>query len=394
MPSSLNAATGAAHAQAPPSPPRTGSDPVPASASLSFPATSDTVLPIATATAPPGSRPSLREFLTKNLFILGLAVAIGLAAAWPDLGKTGGYIHAEYSVSFVAVIVVFIISGMSLKTDILLKSLKNWKMHLVIQSISLGAIPAIGLGIGRLLQLNPSFNTLLAKGLIIATSTPTTISSNVIMTRQAGGDEAGAIANCVLGNVIGVFVSPSLIFAYVGSLASGTTLSIATTLQNLAITVIVPLIVGQIVQFAFPWVLSAVSKRVNLSLINSAMLLLLVWSVFCNTFSEHIGDQIDAGSIAAVVFLCLGCFCFFSLLSFGVSRIPWLHFSRRETVAIVRCAATKSVAMGVPMINTIYAGSPLIGIISTPLLCYHAEQLVMGTIFVGLIKRWVENEPK
>ncbi|KAJ3308210.1 hypothetical protein HDU76_004071, partial [Blyttiomyces sp. JEL0837] len=321
----------------------------------------------------------------------GLVCVILLALAWPRLGKKKGIIHAEYTVSYIAVMLIFIISGMSLKTKVLLQSLANWKMHLIIQGISLGITPAIGLAVGRLLGLT-SFDSTLIKGLIIACSTPTTISSNVLMTKQANGDEAGALTNAVIGNIIGVFISPSLIFTYAGNVANGSQLDYKGTFITLIITVIAPLIVGQLIQLIFPKFVTTVAKYVSLPILNSSLLLVLVWSVFCDTFSENVGADVDAKSLVAILFLDLGLFCLFSALSFGIARIPFFKFSRGATVAIVMCAATKTVALGIPLINIIYAGSPLIGIISTPLLIYHAEQLVVGSFMVTRFKKWVDQE--
>jgi sodium/bile acid cotransporter 7 len=47
--------------------------------------------------------------------------------------------------------------------------------------------------------------------------------------------------------------------------------------------------------------------------------------------------------------------------------------------------------MGVPLINVLYQkGDPgTIGILSTPLLLYHVEQLILGNIEVEILKKWV-----
>ncbi|KAI9343896.1 SBF-like CPA transporter family-domain-containing protein [Zopfochytrium polystomum] len=343
----------------------------------------------------PNTNPSvwtkIWAFVCKHWFLEGLGCVILLAFAWPNLGKKHGIIRADITVSYVVVALIFIISGMSLKTKVLLKSMVNWKMHILIQGFSLGITPVIGLGVGRLLGLS-SFNDTLIKGLIIATSTPTTISSNVLMTKQANGDEAGALTNAVIGNILGVFISPSLIFAYAGQVGNGTSLDYKTTFTNLTITVVAPLIVGQLIQILLPKVVTFVQKKVSLPIVNSSMLLVLVWSVFCDTFSEHI--EVDAGSIVSILFLDLALFCLFSSLCFVASRIPVLGFSRPATVAIVMCGATKTVALGIPMINIIYSGSPLIGVVSTPLLIYHAEQLVVGSFLVNWLKVWVDKHAK
>lgn len=66
-------------------------------------------------------------------FIIGLGVAIGFAAAVPKLGATGGYIRAEYSVKLPAIIIIFIISGLGLKTKALLTAVGDIRIHFLVQ---------------------------------------------------------------------------------------------------------------------------------------------------------------------------------------------------------------------------------------------------------------------
>lgn len=115
-------------------------------------------------------------------FILGLGVAIGLAAAVPRLGATGGYIRAEYSIKIPAIVIIFIISGMGLKTKALLNAAADLRIHLLIQGISLGAIPGIGFAIAQGLRRN-GFSDHLADGLVIMACMPTTVSTNVVSYR-------------------------------------------------------------------------------------------------------------------------------------------------------------------------------------------------------------------
>jgi sodium/bile acid cotransporter 7 len=52
--------------------------------------------------------------------------------------------------------------------------------------------------------------------------------------------------------------------------------------------------------------------------------------------------------------------------------------------------------MGVPLINVLYQkGDPgTIGVLSTPLLLYHVEQLILGNIEVEILKKWVARGQK
>lgn len=52
--------------------------------------------------------------------------------------------------------------------------------------------------------------------------------------------------------------------------------------------------------------------------------------------------------------------------------------------------------MGVPLINVLYQnGDPgTIGVLSTPLLLYHIEQLILGNFEVELLRKWVQSGKK
>jgi sodium/bile acid cotransporter 7 len=80
----------------------------------------------------------------------------------------------------------------------------------------------------------------------------------------------------------------------------------------------------------------------------------------------------------------------------SLPRTHWQKFaepmSKKDTVAVLFCGATKSVAMGIPMIKILYSsetGSALAGLLATPLLIYHVEQLFSGAFMVSWLKKWV-----
>jgi sodium/bile acid cotransporter 7 len=49
--------------------------------------------------------------------------------------------------------------------------------------------------------------------------------------------------------------------------------------------------------------------------------------------------------------------------------------------------------MGVPLINVLFqTGDPgTVGVLATPLLLYHIEQLILGNIDVEILKKWVRR---
>jgi sodium/bile acid cotransporter 7 len=88
-------------------------------------------------------------------------------------------------------VVIFLISGLSLRTKILAETILRIRLHLLIQIINLVIIPFTVFGLVLLFfKLHMNINSMLLVGVVIAASTPTTVSSNVVMTKNAKGNEA------------------------------------------------------------------------------------------------------------------------------------------------------------------------------------------------------------
>ncbi|KAI9263124.1 SBF-like CPA transporter family-domain-containing protein [Phascolomyces articulosus] len=352
--------------------------------------------------------------LKKYWFLVGLAFVITMAYACPDVARKGGYIHAEWSIKWGAVIIIFLISGLSLRTRILTQTFMRIRLHLLVQIINLIIIPFFVFGLVLLLfKMHVPMNSLVLMGVVIAASTPTTVSSNVVMTKNAKGNEATALMNAAVGNVLGIFISPALVDTFQEPLIEATPenesaeaggrVDFVSVLKQLGITVLIPLVVGQLIQIAFTEPVAKIKVKWRLSDVSSVALLTMVWSVFSDAFYNHSFDSVGATDIVAVVIMNIGFYILFSLLSLFLAYIPFpsslkepswvkrLRYSREDTVAVMYCGATKTVAMGVPLINVLYeSGDPgTVGVLSTPLLLYHVEQLILGNIEVDILKNWV-----
>jgi sodium/bile acid cotransporter 7 len=132
-------------------------------------------------------------------FLLGLAIVIGLAWAFPQVGKAHGDIEAQYTVKWGAVIVIFLLSGLGLEVSVMLKTILRWRLHLIVQVINFILLPFVMYGVVRFfIAVHANLDMTVYKGWMIALSTSTTVSSNAIMTRNANGnDGAGLLKNMV-----------------------------------------------------------------------------------------------------------------------------------------------------------------------------------------------------
>jgi sodium/bile acid cotransporter 7 len=303
-----------------------------------------------------------------------------------QVAKTGGLIRAEYSIKYGAVVVIFLLSGAGLKTSVLLSAAASWRIHLMTQTLSLVVTPAIGYGVASGLW-RTSLNADLVSGLVVCLSTSTTASTNVVFTKAAGGNEALALVNAVLGNLIGIFLTPAWLTTYLSATGH---VPYGRVIKQLVSTIVAPLIAGNIVQYLFPARVAAAQKVVNFNKIGSAMVLLLVWSTFSNTFAKHV--KVDPGSVIAMTLILLGLYLTFTAgaLALVVARPlrRCLRASDRDAIAVAMCAGTKTVALGIPIIQAVYADNKAAGLLSLPLIIYHAEQILFGSLLTAPLARW------
>lgn len=212
----------------------------------------------------------------------------------------------------------------------------------------------------------------------------------------------------------------------------------AAVLTTLAGTVIGPLVAGQIVQYLAPGAVKWLQAHLNFAKTGSTMILLLVWATFSSTFASKVGAVVievffmhaqcivsvlswkfaiaitdysaylayfaaaqveaDAGSVIALLVICAALYLIFTVGCLAFMDAPpvkrALKTNRGDAIAVAMCAATKTVALGIPLISVIYASSPKAGILAVPLLMYHALQILLGAVIIPPLRRWRDAEVK
>jgi len=124
----------------------------------------------------------------------------------------------EIVVTYLCVALIFFVTGCTLPTKVLVENYRRWKLHIFVQLQSFLLTSAIVYAVVSLCATNREFmDAGLLVGLIFMGCVPTTISSNVVMTKQANGNQALTVVQSTLGNLLGPFISPLLILMYLST---------------------------------------------------------------------------------------------------------------------------------------------------------------------------------
>ncbi|KFV49376.1 Sodium/bile acid cotransporter 7, partial [Gavia stellata] len=186
----------------------------------------------------------------------------------------------------------------------------------------------------------------------------------------------------------GIVITPLLLLLFLGSSSSVPFTSI---FSQLFMTVVVPLIIGQIVRrYIKDWL---ERKKPPFGTISSCVLLMIIYTTFCDTFANPNID-LDKFSLIIVVLIIFSIQMSFMFLTFLFSTRNNSSFTPADTVAIIFCSTHKSLTLGIPMLKIVFAGYEHLSLISVPLLIYHPAQILLGSLLVPTIKSWMVSRQK
>jgi sodium/bile acid cotransporter 7 len=325
------------------------------------------------------------DFYWTNEFLILIVVAILLARAYPPLGAD--YLQPDITATWLAVCFIFLMAGLGLKTEEFSQAFQRIWFNLFVQCFNFLVVSSTIYGGSRFLAFTDVLSQDLADGMVVAASLPMTINMVLVLTKSAGGDEAAAIFNAAAGNLIGVFLSPVLILGYLGVTGD---IDLVEVFYKLALRVVVPVIVGQLLQKNSKAVVGFVkTHKIGFKLAQQYCLVFIVYTVFCRTFED--GSDSTVGDIfIMILFQCVS-ICVLMVVAWFSLKLVFPNEPKLRVMGLFGCTH-KTVAMGVPLINAIYEGDPAVGLYTLPLLIWHPLQLVIGTFLTPRLAAFVKRE--
>ena len=344
--------------------------------------------------------------------LCGVGLAIVAAKVDPSIGAKRGPLHPDVTVKYGAVFLIFFLSGLNLKPKQLRGAVANLPLHALIQCFTLGFVPLLVTFVVAPTLRVVSFHKWLLEGVIAVSCMPPPVSSAVILTKAAGGNEAAAIFNSAFGSLLGVFVTPVELVLAVdsggGSDAAGAADvsgsamdefygTLLRVFQQLFVTVLVPLCCGQAVRPRLEAWLDRTKPPI--SEIGQGTLLLIIYTTFCDSFGAAASQAQGAGetsqlTMAVTALVVVALQLIFMGLLFLVTTSPAIHnkpFPPGDVICAVFCGAHKSLTLGVPVLRIVFPDHPHLPLLSAPLLMYHPIQIVLGGLLVPSVRTWAER---
>mmetsp|Transcript_21230 Transcript_21230/g.31478 ORF Transcript_21230/g.31478 Transcript_21230/m.31478 type:complete len:417 (-) Transcript_21230:1728-2978(-) len=329
----------------------------------------------------------IQSLYQKNFFLLGMVIAVTLARVFPMLGMNGGILRPELFIGKFGVTFIFLLSGLSLELAELTEAFANFKLNTAVQLSTFAAWPfLVGLPLTRMFTrffptcLPPS----LLDGLLILTCLPTTVNMCILLTSTAGGNVASALCNAVISNIAGIFVTPALLLKFFGTEVQ---LPFFDMVWKLCNKVLLPVAIGQVLRKTkVVEVYKKHSKKFKKT--QEIVLLGIVWNAFCNAFAEGIGLQMNHFFVllALLPSLHLGALALFFII-FDKARFP-----PKDVVAGMFCASQKTLAFGLPLINTIFEGNPNLAAYCAPIMFIHPLQAFLGSFIIPWVERYISSK--
>ena len=224
----------------------------------------------------------IKSICKEHEFVLLILLAI-FAKCNPTFGIQ--YCYPEITATWIAVIFIFVLSGLSLQTSELhIAAFHNIPFNIYIQCFNFFFVSAFVYCICHyvLYPYHIIQNIHLLHGMIICSCLPMAINTVIVITKSSHGDDAAAIFNCAFANLIGVVISPFLILLFLGMSSKMNPVDV---FIKLALRVLLPVFVGQLLQ-RMTWVqVHIVSKYKHIfKNLQQYCLVFIVYTVFCSTF--------------------------------------------------------------------------------------------------------------
>ncbi len=312
----------------------------------------------------------LPTLLKKHFLPIGLVSVALLGLSFPQPGIYMAGLPTQY----LAVSIIFICSGMLLRTSEVRTALSAWKATAWGCFSILFLTPLVGILVIFRLPLDPEFQV----GLALFCCVPTTLSSGIALTTQARGNMALALLLTVLTNTLGIFTVPFVLERLLEATGK-VELSGGELFMDLCLSILLPLALGRLLQpFLAEWI---GRNRARITMASNLALISIPWMKFSQS-ADRLAHTASA-SLALVVLAGVLIHVLYLGINDGASRLLRLPLEVRKALVIL--ASQKSLPVAMTVLAFLPVPAETKGLIAIPCITSHLTQIFLDAF---LATRW------
>jgi solute carrier family 10 (sodium/bile acid cotransporter), member 7 len=309
-------------------------------------------------------------------FIIGLIAMIITALVIP-FEDSFATIFPLKKIIYWGITGIFFLYGLKLNPTKIKEDMQNWRLHVIVQSITFLIFPLLILLLYPLF-VNTEFYTLWLATFFLAVL-PSTVSSSVVMVSIARGNISSAIFNASISGLIGLFITPLWMSFFISSTTES--MPLAEMTQQLLYQIVIPVLAGLTLN---RYLGKLVQRNSNsIAWFDKIVIFLIIYKSFSAAFINGIFTQIPWWVfciLSSVIIL-----VFFILFNLTKKIVKSLKFNRQDSITAVFCSSKKSLVHGSVFVTVIIIDTSLQSLFLLPIMIYHAFQLFYTSY---LARKW------
>lgn len=315
--------------------------------------------------------------LKKYWFLVGLGLVFAVTVFDPtDMIAGAGRALRSVHGPDIIIFTVFLFSGYMLNPDQIRSGLTDIRATLLALILIFVVAPAYA----AVISFFPVSTGVLI-GIFLVAVMPTTMSTGVVMTGASGGNPAHALFVSVLSNsmaVVTIAVTLPLLLLFTGETAA-VMLDARAMIQKIALSVLVPLIVGILARSFFKDPGALFFQRVSMS--TQFLILAIVWMGVAQAKPVLLGEWAAAGQIALLVLV-------FHLLMLGTAfaATRFLSLGRGRMESVIFMGSQKTLPLSVILQVSLF---PEYGLALIVCVLHHLISLFVDGYLVGRFNKAV-----
>ncbi|UFH34206.1 bile acid:sodium symporter family protein [Flavobacterium acetivorans] len=315
-------------------------------------------------------------------FVLSILIVVLLAYLFPKFGGESGPLPLG-AIGSIGISLIFFFYGLKLSPEKMKAGLKNWKLHLLVQTCTFLVFPLIVLCFYPLISTEDDRKIWLA--FLFLASLPSTVSSSVVMVSIARGNIPSAIFNASISGLLGIIITPLWLGLFLN--AAATNYDLGDIYAKLLLEVLAPVILGLLLHRY--WGKMAQEYNRYLTLFDKTIILLIIYKSFCTSFEEKVFNSINGGDLLVISTAILALFYLVYFLTGFLSQL--LGFSTEDKITAQFCGTKKSLVHGTVFAKILFQASASMGIILLPLMLFHSFQIFAISFIATRLARRKED---